>query len=219
MNEKFTLTGGARIGKANATYPFADLYVDKSILKINASIVGDLVFQPKDIIELKPYTSIPVIGNGIKVIHRVEKYNSEVIFWTLKDPKLVISEIEKTGFMENTDTDLIDTNLGMIARQNQGSFPMKKTAAIFFIAVWNLLILSAIIPSILNSDSKGFPLGIGINLALGFILVSSILALVSKSFRKLILKEGRDFEDIKKFIYLIIFITGIMSLTFITGKF
>jgi hypothetical protein len=31
MNEKFTLTGGVRIGKANATYPFADLYVDRNI--------------------------------------------------------------------------------------------------------------------------------------------------------------------------------------------
>lgn len=55
MSIKFTLTGGARIGMANASYPFADLYVDNEILKINASIVGNLTFQPKDIISIEPY--------------------------------------------------------------------------------------------------------------------------------------------------------------------
>ena len=52
MNEKFTLTGGARIGSSNATYPFADLYVDKEILKLNASIIGNLIFEAKDIISI-----------------------------------------------------------------------------------------------------------------------------------------------------------------------
>ncbi|MCD0471932.1 hypothetical protein [Flavobacterium sp. JAS] len=49
MNERFTLTGGARIGRANASYPFAKLDVDKNVLKIDASIVGNLIFQAKDI--------------------------------------------------------------------------------------------------------------------------------------------------------------------------
>ncbi len=62
----FTLTGGARIGRANATYPFANLYVDENILKINASLTGNLIFQPQDIISIKPYASVPVIGKGIK---------------------------------------------------------------------------------------------------------------------------------------------------------
>ena len=87
MNEKFTLTGGARIGSSNATYPFANLYVDKEILKLNASIIGNLIFEPKDIISIEPYVSIPLIGQGIKINHRVEKYNSKVIFWTFKRPK------------------------------------------------------------------------------------------------------------------------------------
>ncbi|WP_345990323.1 hypothetical protein AAEU33_00130 [Chryseobacterium sp. Chry.R1] len=98
MEKNFTLTGGARIGLANATYPFADLYVDADILKINASLVGNLVFQPQDIISIKPYTSIPLIGQGIKIYHRVEKYNSNVIFWTFRDPAGIINEIEKPDF-------------------------------------------------------------------------------------------------------------------------
>jgi hypothetical protein len=90
MSDKFTLTGGVRIGMANASFPFAELYVDKEILKIKASIVGNLVFQPKDIISIKPYTSIPIIGSGIKINHRIENYNSKVIFWTFKNPSSVL---------------------------------------------------------------------------------------------------------------------------------
>jgi uncharacterized membrane protein (DUF485 family) len=214
MSEKFTLTGGARIGKANASFPFADLYVDKNVLKINASIVGNLVFQPKDIIELKPHAAFPIIGNGIKVIHRIEKYSSEVIFWTLKDPKAVIREIEKTGFLENTESNLTNDDLEILQRQNQGGFPIKKSVAIFFVVVWNLLFLSAIIPVFLNPEVKGFNFGIGINVALGLVFITSVLMVVSKDFAKLILKEGRNFEDIKKFVYFLILLTGMLSFSF-----
>lgn len=219
MNEKFTLTGGARIGKANASYPFANLYVDKNVLKINASIVGNLVFQPKDIIELKPHMAFPVIGNGIKVIHRIEKYNSEVIFWTLKDPKAVISEIEKTGFLENTNSNLTDNDLEILQRQNQGGFPIKKPVVIFFVVVWNLLFLSAIIPVFLHPEGKGFQFGIGINVALGLVFITSVLMVVSKGFSKLILKEGRDFNDVKKFIYFLIILTGMLFVSFTLARF
>lgn len=219
MTEKFTLTGGARIGMAKASYPFADLYVDKNSLKINASIAGNLVFQPKDIIELKLYTSVPVIGNGIKIIHRVEKYNKEVIFWTFKDPKFVLSEIEKTGFLENINSHISDLDLEIMKRQDQGGFPIKKSAATLFFIVWNVLLMSAFLPVLANQESEGFHFGIGINIALGLLFLTSVLTLISKSFTKLILKEGRELADIKKFVYLIILISGIMSITFGLARF
>lgn len=133
MNEKFTLTGGARIGMSNASYPFADLYVDKEVLKINASVVGNLVFQPKDIISIEAYTSVPIIGNGIKITHRIEKYNSKVIFWTFKNPTTVINEIRKTGFLENTNSEISAEDLKILEKQNQGGFPIKKSVAIFML--------------------------------------------------------------------------------------
>lgn len=34
MSQTYKLIGGARIGNANATYPFAELYADENILKI-----------------------------------------------------------------------------------------------------------------------------------------------------------------------------------------
>lgn len=210
MNSKFTLTGGARIGMANASYPFADLYVDKEVLKINASIVGNLMFQPKDIISIEPYTSIPIIGNGIKINHRIGNYNSKVIFWTFKDPSFVISEIRKTGFLENLNSIISAEDLEIIKNQNQGGFPLKKSAVIFFIVAWNLLFFLDVFPFVTQEKPEGSPVGIGMNLAVGLIFASSILTIVSNSFRKLILNEGREFGDIKKFAYFIAFISGIL---------
>ena len=218
MNEKFTLTGGARIGMANASFPFADLYVDKEILKINASIVGNLVFQPKDIISIKPYNSIPIIGNGIKINHRIENYNSEVIFWTFKNPISVISEIEKTGFLKNTKSEISIEDLEIIKKQNEGGFPVKKSVAIFIVIAWNLLFLSDIIPFFLKGKTEGSPIGIGMNLAIGLIFASSILAIVSEKFRKIILKENRNFDDIKKFVYFLAFVSGVMFIAFSVGN-
>lgn len=210
MNEKFTLTGGARIGMANASFPFADLYVDKEILKVNASIVGNLVFQPKDIISIKPYTSIPIIGNGIKINHRIENYNSEVIFWTFKNPNSVIREIEKTGFLKNINSEISAEDLEIIKKQNEGGFPVKKSVAIFFVIAWNLLFLSDVIPFFLKGETEDSPIGIGINLAIGLIFTNSILTIVSEKFRKIILKENKSFDDIKKFAYFLALVSGIM---------
>ena len=218
MNEKFTLTGGARIGNSNATYPFANLYVDKEILKLNASIIGNLIFEPKDIISIKPYVFIPLIGQGIKINHRVEKYNSKVIFWTFKDPNFVITEIQKTDFMTNTDSVISLEDLKIIEKQNQEESPLKKSVVIFFIVAWNLLFLSDIIPFFLKGETESSPIGIGMNLAIGLIFVSSILAIVSEKFRKVILKENKNFDDIKKFAYFVAFTSGIMFIAFTIGN-
>lgn len=218
MSEQFTLTGGARIGMANASYPFADLYVDKEILKINASIVGNLMFQPKDIISIEPYTFIPLIGQGIKINHRIENYNPKIIFWTFKDPNLVIGEIKKTGFLQNLNSEISSNDLEIIKKQNNGGFPLKKSVVIFFIVAWNLLFLSDIIPFFVKSESESSPIGMGINLAIGLLFISSILAIVSENFRKVILKENRNFDDIKKFAYFITLISGIMFVVFTIGN-
>ena len=214
MNENFTLTGGARIGRANATYPFANLFVDKNVLKINASIVGNLVFQAQDIISIEPYTTIPILGQGIKITHRLENYNSKVIFWTFKDPNFVINEIKKVGFLDDIDRTISLSDTDIIRRQEQGSFPIKKPVAIIFVVLWNLLFLSDFLPFFLQNKKEGIPIGNGIKLAIGLLLATSILTLISDRFRKLILKEGRDLNDIKKFIYFIIVISGSMLLSF-----
>ena len=92
--ENLSIIGGARIGMANATWPFATLRVSKERLELNATVVGNLVFRPEDIISIEPYYQIPLIGQGIKINHRIPKYKDKVIFWTFKNPNRIINQIE-----------------------------------------------------------------------------------------------------------------------------
>ncbi|WP_294304160.1 hypothetical protein [uncultured Chryseobacterium sp.] len=211
----FTLTGGARIGRANATYPFAKLYADENMLKINASLVGNLIFQPQDIISIKPYASVPIIGKGIKILHRVDNYNKHVVFWTMTDPETVIGEIEKTGFLEKTKFPLSEKDLHIIQQQRQGGFPLKPWVKVLFPIVWNFLFLYDFIPFFLGKD-EGNPFGFGVYSALGLLFAAALLTLISEGFRKLILKEGKTLDDVKKSAVFILIISGIMFAAFLT---
>src|SRR5690606_26784601 len=167
MNE-LQLTGGARIGMANASIPFATLKVNKDRLELNASIVGNLTFQAADIISIEPYTMIPIIGQGIKINHKVPTYKERVIFWTFKDPNFVVRQIQETGFLSNKNQSTRKIDRAIIEHQAKGGIPIKKSFFIGAIVVWNLLFLSDIIPFFL-ANGKGFPIGNGILTAVGLL--------------------------------------------------
>ncbi len=214
MNESFTITGGVIIGNAHATYPFVNLYVDANILKINASIVGNLVFQPKDVISIETYRTFPGFRKGIKINHRVETYSAKVLFLTFRDPTFVINEIRRVGFLSNQNSRINFSEADIVKLQQQGSFPLKKSFAILFVVLWNLLFLSDFLPFFLSDHKKGMPIGNGVRMALGLVLATAILTLISENFRKLILKEGRVLDDIIKAVYFIILITGFLIISF-----
>jgi hypothetical protein len=207
--EKFELTGGARIGTSNATWPFATLKVSKEKLELNASIAGNLIFQPKDIISIEEYKMFPLIAQGIKINHRISKYNQKVIFWTHKEPSTVINQIRHTGFFDNVDSTISETDRLILKQQQSGGFPFKKTVAIAVITFWNIFIIYDFI-IFATSDTIQRPLGDGTTIALAALLLISILSLTSRDFSKLILKEGKSIKDIDTFLYLLIFITGFM---------
>jgi hypothetical protein len=210
MNE-LQLTGGARIGMANATFPFATLKVNKDRLELNASIVGNLTFQPSDIISIEPYTMIPILGQGIKINHKVSGYKERVIFWTFKDPNSVVRQIQETGFLNNQNTSEQKIDKNIIEKQAKGGFPIKKGFAIVVIVVWNFLFLSDFIPFFL-SNKEGIPIGNGVLAAIGLLFLTALLSLISADFRRLILKDGRELNDIKKFAIFAMIISGFMLL-------
>lgn len=206
------LTGGARIGMANATWPFASLKVTKERLELNATIIGNLVFRPSDIVSIEPYSSF--MSSGLKINHNVPKYKDKVIFWTLKNTNEVINQIQQIGFLDNTSNIDSKTDNIITERQKQGGFPIKLPFAIAVIVIWNILFLIDFL-GFSNGNSEGVPFGNGIKMALGFVLVTSILTLISSGFRKIVLKDGRELIDISRFLYFIIFITGFMLLNFV----
>ena len=195
------------------------LYVDKETLNINALLLGDLEFQSQDIISIEPITKVPILGQGIKIIHRLEKYNPEVIFWTFKDPNSVIDEIRKTGFLDNINSVISPADTELFIRQEQRGFPIKKPVVIILGVLWNALFLWDFLPFILQNEKHGIPFGNGVKMALGLAFISSILTLISEPFRKIILKEGREFSEIKKLAYFIMIISGMMLLSLMTFNF
>lgn len=211
------LTGGARIGVINASMPLASLTVSKEKLELNVSIIGNFVFQSSDIISIEPYGVIPFIGQGIKINHQVATYKKKIIFWTFKNPKSVIKLIKETGFLnkENLLNPSIDRTI--IDQQAKSGSPFKKIFTIGAIIIWNLLFLADVIPFVLNK-SEGLPIGNGVLSAIGLLFITSLVSLLSPFFRKLILKEGRDIEDIKKLAYFVLFISGLLFLFFMNNQ-
>jgi hypothetical protein len=204
---RLNLTGGARIGMANATWPFASLKVSKDRLDLNTGIVGNLTFKPSDIISIEPYSGF--LSSGLKINHKVSKYKDKVIFWTFKNPNEIIRQIQQTGFLDNKSNIDSKTDNIITERQKQGGFPIKLPFAIAVIVIWNLLFLIDFF-GFSNGNSEDVLFGNGIKMALVFVLVISILTLSSSGFRKIVLKEGRGLKDIHKFLYLIIFICAFM---------
>ena len=216
--KQYELTGGARIGGAKASYPFAKLKVTANKFELDASIIGNLVFSPSDIISIEPYQQIPIIGKGIKITHNVAKYKKKVIFWTFKNPKEVINEIRKTGFLDNMNSNISGDDEEIIAKQKQGGFPIKKSFATGAVILWNLFFAISIFKYFQNPADEMI---IGNTMKIAFVLVlgTALLTLFSKPFQQLILKEGRKLDDIKRFLYFIILVSSLLLLNvmIITG--
>ncbi len=205
-------TGGAKIGWANVTWPFASLHVTETELILNATIVGKLIFTPSDIKSIEVFDYLPFIGQGIKINHHVESYKNHVVFWTFKNPVALIQEIKKTGFLDHQTKSSTENSFKISEMQKTGGFPLKLTFAIAVIVLWNLL--SFIDMKALIQDGKllvGF--GKGFLLSTGVILLTSLLMLISPGFQKVALKEGREIKDFSKFIYFIMLIVGILFIS------
>ena len=127
----------------------------------------------------------------------------------------MISQIKQTGFLEKANFPLTEKDQQIIRQQRQGGFPLKPFFPVVFILLWNILLLYDILPFFLQKRSGG-PFGFGICTELGLLFLTAFMTLISRGFRKLILKDGRELEDIKKFAIFILLISGIMFAAFFT---
>ncbi|MGB6034935.1 MAG: hypothetical protein WBG42_01620 [Cryomorphaceae bacterium] len=207
--KELKLKGGAKIGMWSSSYPFAHLKVNKDRLELNASMIGNLVFQPSDIVDLEPSSGFSLIGGRIRIRHNVADYKEKVIFYSMKEPKEVIGLIKKTGFRFGTSSIENTPSKEIQDRQKSGGFPVKIGFAVFFIVLWNVLFLIDLLPFFFG-QSEGFPIGKYSISALAILFLSSILSLVSNGFRAMILKEGRNLNDIKSFAIFSALISGVL---------
>ncbi len=207
----FKATGGARIGKANATWPFASLTVDTDKLILTTQVLGYFVFHPSEIVSIQP------ASGGIKIIHEVPEYKNDIIFQTSKNSLKVISSIRDTDFLNGVPRDEKSLNEVKALREKKKGFPIKKNIKIGFIVFWNLLFILDFANYFLN-DLEGIPLGYGAIAALGLTFISLVSTIVSKDFRKLILANGWELNDIIKFIVFLMIISGFILINTIMFK-
>ncbi|MHA4894022.1 hypothetical protein ACXZ1K_04665 [Pedobacter sp. PWIIR3] len=199
-------TGGANIGFGRATWPFAKLFVNKNELQLNASIIGNVCFRPSDIISLEP--SSLTSGAGIKINHRVNGYSHKIIFLTSGSRDL-IKRIEDTGFLNNAEPIPAEVEAKILKYQSSGSFPMKWSAVIVFVVIWNLLFVGDQL-GYFGSSNEGIPIGIGAQLALAFAFLFALAIILSEPFSRLVLKDGHKAIEIRSFLFFLMLITGLM---------
>ena len=203
--EEVKATGGAIIGGVRIVWPFVNLIVNKNRLQLNGSIYCTLLFRPEDIISIEPFGKF--LNAGIRIIHTVPGYNPHIVFLTGEGSEL-IDKINQTGFPDNRSPLPAVVEREFADIQENGAFPLKISAAIIILLVWNTLILGNkfLLPGQYDDD---IPFT-GLEAAFVFIIVVCGLLLSGKTFRELIIKEGRKLETFKSFVYFTIALSLIM---------
>lgn len=195
---KISSTGGARIGWVNASWPFATLTATRDQLELNASVIGKYTFSPAQVISIEKYTTIPVLGWGIRIKHNVASYPSHIVFWCFGSPASLIARIGGTGFAPCGSPDSVSANRGIPAR-------WQTLTAI--VVLWNLLFMADMH---LERGQHPTP-GAFSFLAVLLMFVGSVAIWRVRWLQCLVLKVGRSPSEIKAWLYLLALVSGIMS--------
>jgi hypothetical protein len=201
MSQPFTTTGGARVGWTNATWPFAQLSATADRLTISIRLLGTYSFTPDQVSAVERYTMIPVLGWGIQIRHCRVDYPQRVIFWCLGSPDTLVRGISNAGFLPAASSSAVTQGRGIA---------MRWPAILVAVAVWNALFLLDF------TRSSGVPPQPGpfALVALLFAFVLSVGILKSSRLQQLVLKPGRSVGEIRPFLRLLAFVSGIMLIIF-----
>ena len=90
--------GGARMGIANATWPFATLRASSEALVLEVMFFGSFRFSPAQVVDVEPYYSLLIVGRGVRIRHSVSEYPETLIFWCFVEPKGVVAELKRLGY-------------------------------------------------------------------------------------------------------------------------
>jgi hypothetical protein len=214
MNHVYlNIKGGAQIGCVNASIPFAKLTIDNEKLTIRVFILGNYIFNRSEIISIEQYVLIPFIWWGIKINHINNNYPKKIIFFTFGNPKKIIDSINKIGFI-----DPYIKNLSNYNKDAKDGIPVNIIPKVGVILLWNLLLIL----DILNiSNKKNFEPGIFSIIAITFVFIITISLKYTHLCKKVILKKGRQYDEIKHINNLLMIVSGCLTLffliNFITG--
>lgn len=78
-------TGGARIGLANYTWPFAKIIFSENNIIISTLGGGKYIFNCFDITSIEKVNGFLPISKGIRINHTKSSYSKKIIFWCVGD--------------------------------------------------------------------------------------------------------------------------------------
>ncbi len=201
MPVPFTKRGGAQFGWVNASWPLARISATPECLSVGVGILWNYTFTPNQVSKIERYGFIPFLSQGIRVRHQVPEYPQRIIFWSIGNPETIIEGIREAGFVPDAPDYPIPSRQGI---------PMRWSAIIGGILGWNLIfmVFFAGIPHHGSVPAWRVPLPILVVLAL------IVAILKSTALQRLIMKPGRNIGEIKRFLYLIAFICGLLAIIF-----
>jgi len=197
---EINVTGGARIGFVNATWPLAKLVASPLGLRLTC-VLDTYHFVPTDVVSLERYRSIPLFTNGVRIVHARPDYPWKIIFWCFGSPDELISRIREAGFMPSA--------IAGSEIQSRG-IPFRWGAILAFILIWSgLFLLFSPVPHGSMNKPGAF--------ALAPLLFAFLIGWGTKGsviLQKIILKDTRSVNEIKSFLSLIQTVSALLLVIF-----
>ena len=214
--KQITKLGGAQIGKINATFPFARLFVNPKGLYLNVMILGDYEFSYDKIIKIEKVGWNPIIGWGIQIHYRIKDYPNKIIFWCFRNPEKLKREIELIIEIENNDKKTFIEKFEEINEIEKitisEELPIKSYYKIVGFLLWICFFILDF--SLYIIPQKKFP-GPFIILALLGATIITFLLRFNEKFKKLILIDITNYKKSEANINLILLVLSGISLGFL----
>lgn len=197
MLDKVSFTGGAEIGWLHAMFPSATLSVTRDKLDLKVFLMGRYLFSPEQVVAIDQGSATRGLAR-IEIHHNISYYPQDIVFLCTDKPSQLIAQVEKMGFLPSAHPDSVQVKQGI---------PTKWQSLVALVVFWNLFIIVDIYGSN-NQETRGF-----LSTLVMFLLFSGSIAIQrARWLQRLILKPGRSPGEIKAWLYMLAFMSGLMSI-------
>ena len=192
-----SVTGGARVGLMNASWPLARLTADADRLTVSVFMLGKYEFTAKQIAALEPCGSTPLFGRGIRLRHNRPDYPERIEFWTMAGRDRLLERIHAAGFGAAGPASTVISGRG---------FPLRWSAVVILLLAWNLPFL---IDHLAAGNLWSAPGMISV-IPVGGAFAFSWAALHSRRLQNFLLRDGRPVSEIRQALLLLRFVSGLI---------